>query len=82
MQMRMRPLNNEIITPEMMQIKSMIIDTFVQRDAIKNEMEHWYDINPGKHFPKMKELVVTDATLSKLDSFYKQLWDYHNAKPK
>ncbi|MBU1642962.1 hypothetical protein KKE54_06335 [bacterium] len=43
----MRPLNNEIITPEMMQIKSMIIDTFVQRDAIKNEMEHWYDIIPA-----------------------------------
>ena len=80
--MRMRQLNNEIITPEMMQIKSMIIETFAQRDAIKNEMEHWYDINPGKHFPKMTELVVTDATLSKLDSFYKQLWDYHNAKPR
>ena len=55
--MRMQQLNNEIITPEMMEIKSMIIETFVQRDAIKNEMEHWYDINPGKHFPKMKELV-------------------------
>ncbi len=76
----MRPLNNEIITPEMQQIKSMIIETFAQRDAIKNEMEMWYDNYPGAHFPRMKELVVTDATLSKLDSHYKQLWDYHNAK--
>lgn len=78
--MRMRSMNNEIITPEMQQIKTMIIETFAQRDAIKNEMEMWYNTYPGTHFPKMTELVVTDATLSKLDSFYKQLWDYHNAK--
>ncbi len=80
--MYMRQLGNEIITPEMQQIKTMIIETFAQRDAIKNEMERWYDSNPGKHFPKMTELVVTDATLSKLDSFYKQLWDYHNIASK
>ena len=80
--MRMRSMKNEIITPEMQQIKTMIIETFAQRDAIKYEMESWYDANPGKHFPKMTELVVTDATLSKLDSFYKQLWDYHNIASK
>jgi hypothetical protein len=79
MPMRMRSMNDEIITPEMMQIRTMIIETFAQRDAIKNEMEMWYNTYPGTHFPKMTELVVTDATLSKLDSFYKQLWDYHNA---
>ena len=78
--MRMRSMNDEIITPEMMQIRTMIIETFAQRDAIKNEMEMWYNTYPGTHFPKMTELVVTDATLSKLDSFYKQLWDYHNAR--
>jgi hypothetical protein len=78
--MRMPQLTNEIITPEMEQIRDMIIDTVKQRESIKNEMQHWYDSNPGKHFPKMKELLFADATLSKLDSFYKQLWDYHNAK--
>lgn len=78
--MRMRQLGDEIITPEMQEIKTMIIQTYAQRDAIKNEMEMWYNTYPGTHFPKMTELVVTDATLSKLDSFYKQLWDYHNAR--
>jgi len=76
----MQRLNSEVITPEMQQIKSMIIETYAQRDAIKNEMEVWYNTYPGAHFPKMKELVITDATLSKLDSFYKKLWDYHNAR--
>ncbi len=76
----MQPLNNEVITPEMQQIRSMIIQTYAQRDAIKSEMEVWYDTYPGAHFPKMNDLVVTDATLSKLDSFYKKLWDYHNAR--
>jgi len=78
----MRSVNDEIITPEMMQIKTMIIETFAQREAIKNEMESWYNTYPGNHFPKMTELVVTDATLSRLDSFYKQLWDYHNIASK
>jgi hypothetical protein len=80
--MRLRQLGDEIITPEMQQIKTMIIETYAQRDAIKNEMETWYNTYPGTHFPKMSELVVTDATLSKLDSFYKQLWDYHNITSK
>lgn len=77
----MQRIINEIITPEMQQIKTMIGQTYAQRDAIKSEMEAWYNTYPGAHFPKMKDLVVTDATLSKLDTFYKQLWDYHNAKP-
>lgn len=76
----MQYLNNEVITPEMNEIKSMLIETVLQRNAIKSEMELWYEKNPRKHFPKMKELIFTDATLSKLDSFYKKLWDYHNAK--
>jgi hypothetical protein len=76
----MQQLNNDVVTPEMQQIKSMIMQTYAQRDAIKNEMEAWYNAYPGAHFPKMKDLVFTDATLSKLDSFYKKLWDYHNAR--
>lgn len=78
----MQGINKEVITPEMKQIKIMISETFAQRNAIKNEMALWYDLNPQKHFPKMKELIFTDATLSELDSFYKKLWDYYNAKSK
>lgn len=76
----MQRINKEVITTEMQQIKTMIGETYAQREAIKSEMETWYSTYPSAHFPKMKELVITDATLSKLDSFYKKLWDYHNAK--
>ena len=75
MQMR----TNEVLTTEMQQIKSMIIDTVTQRNAFKIEMELWYQNNPKLSYPNMKNLILIDATLSKLDSFYKQLWDYHNA---
>ncbi|WP_345979054.1 hypothetical protein [Sulfurimonas sp. HSL3-2] len=71
---------NEILTTEMQQIKAMIIDTVTQRDAFKTEMELWYQEHPKLHYPNMKNLILIDATLSKLDSFYKKLWDYHNAK--
>ena len=74
MQMR----TNEVLTTEMQQIKSMIIDTVTQRNAFKIEMELWYQNNPKLSYPNMKNLILIDATLSKLDSFYKQLWDYHN----
>ena len=70
---------NEIQTTEMQQIRSMIIDTVTQRNALKIEMELWYQNNPKLSYPNMKNLILIDATLSKLDSFYKQLWDYHNA---
>ena len=69
---------NEVLTTEMQQIKSMIIDTVTQRNAFKTEMELWYQNNPKLSYPNMKNLILIDATLSKLDSFYKQLWDYHN----
>ena len=70
---------NEVQTTEMQQIRSMIIDTVTQRNAFKIEMELWYQNNPKLSYPNMKNLILIDATLSKLDSFYKQLWDYHNA---
>ena len=76
--MRMPQLINEVVTPEMEQIRGMIIETVKRRESIKLEMEAWYDANPRQHFPKMQELIVTDATLSKLDTYYKKLWDYHN----
>ena len=79
--MRMR-LDDQIITPEMHEIKSMIIQTVQTRNQIKNEMEAWYEENPNKHFPKMQNLILADSTLSKLDSHYKKLWDFHNLDAK
>ena len=64
----------------MSEIKSMIAQTAMQRNQLKAEMEDWYSEHPREHFPSMKELILIDSTLSKLDSFYKQLWDYNNAK--
>lgn len=78
--MRNRSFQNEIVTAEMRQVKSMIEQTVKERDAIKGEMEVWYIENPKKYFPKMETLFLTDATLSELDSSYKRLWDYHNKK--
>jgi len=73
-------LGNEIITPEMSEIRSMIVNTVVQRNQLKDEMEKWYQEYPNKHFPRMNELSLTDSTLSQLDSSYKQLWDYNNTQ--
>ncbi len=75
--MRMH-IDDQTITPEMHEIKCMIIQTVQTRDQIKKEMESWYKENPNKHFPKMQELILADSTLSKLDSHYKKLWDFHN----
>lgn len=75
----MQSLKNEMMTPEMEQIRGMIIDTVIQRDAFKKDMELWYQSHPRQHYPKMNDLILVDSTLSKLDSFYKQLWDYYNA---
>jgi hypothetical protein len=71
-------LDKQIITPEMQEIKSMIITTVQTRDRVKKEMEAWYAQNPRKHFPQMQELILADSTLSKLDLHYKKLWDFHN----
>lgn len=75
--MRMH-VDKQTITPEMHEIKSMIIQTVQTRNNIKEEMQAWYDKNPNKHFPRMQELILADSTLSKLDSHYKKLWDFHN----
>ncbi|DAB29536.1 MAG TPA: hypothetical protein CFH84_08960 [Sulfurimonas sp. UBA12504] len=71
-------LTNEIVTPEMSEIKIMIAQTVAQRNSLKTQMQEWYDEHPREHFPSMQDLMLVDATLSKLDSFYKRLWDYNN----
>lgn len=72
-------LIEETITPEMSEIKLMIAQTVIQRNQLKVEMEQWYDRYPRQHFPKMKNLMLIDSTLSNLDSLYKNLWDFNNA---
>jgi len=73
-------LDSQVITPQMSEIKSMIAQTVAQRSQLKMQMESWYNKHPKEHFPAMKELILIDSTLSELDIFYKQLWDYNNAK--
>ncbi len=78
--MFVQPLNNEIVTSEMKEIRAMIANTVSKRNSLKSEMQDWYEKYPTNHFPKMNELILTDSTLSKLDSHYKKLWDYNNTK--
>lgn len=70
----------EIINSEMHQIKIMIAQTVAKRDALKSEMQSWYDSFPNKRFTKLQDLFLLDTTLSQLDSQYKRLWDFYNVK--
>ncbi len=70
----------QIITPEMEQIKELIIETVAKRNSLKSQMEAWYKANPKERFPAMNELITVDASLSELDLRYKLLWDNHNTK--
>ncbi len=76
----MLSLKHEVITPEMEEIRTMIAETVSKRNILKEKMQEWFEKNPKKHFPQMKELILTDSTLSELDSHYKKLWDYKNSK--
>jgi hypothetical protein len=70
---------SEIVTNEMEEIRHLIALTVVKRNALKIEMEHWYETH-SERFYRTNELITVDSTLSELDSHYKRLWDYHNAK--
>jgi uncharacterized protein len=71
---------NEIITKEMSEVRQLIAKTVAKRNALKVEMQEWYDRFPNERFGKLKDLIATDGVLSQLDSHYKQLWDFHNAR--
>ncbi len=70
---------DEIITAEMAEIRRMIALSVAKRNALKRQMQEWYDTYPHERFAHSSELITLDATLSELDSHYKRLWDYHNA---
>lgn len=68
----------EIITPEMEEIRHMIVQTVAKRNTLKLAMEEWYKTHSSERFTQTSELITIDSTLSQLDSHYKRLWDYHN----
>ena len=70
----------EIITKEMQEIRGLIAQTVAKRNALKTEMEEWYERFPNERFGKFKDLIATDGVLSQLDTHYKHLWDFHNAR--
>lgn len=70
----------EIITKEMQEIRRLIAETVAKRNALKAEMQEWYERFPNERFAKFKDLIATDGVLSQLDSHYKQMWDFHNAR--
>lgn len=69
----------QVITPEMHEIRRLIVETVAKRNALKMQMEEWYRTHPQERFEFANELISTDATLSELDSHYKRLWDYYNS---
>lgn len=70
----------EIITKEMNEVKYLIAQTVAKREALKAEMEEWYDRFPGERFGRFKDLIAIDGVLSQLDNHYKKLWDFHNGR--
>lgn len=69
----------ENITAEMEEIRRLIVETVAKRNALKLDMEQWYQTN-NEHYDQANELITVDSTLSQLDSHYKRLWDYHNPR--
>ncbi len=68
----------EVITREMEQLRHMIAQTVAKRESLKKEMNAWFEQNPCSRFERSGELMLTDSTLSQLDTHYKRLWDFHN----
>lgn len=56
----------------------MIAQTVAKRNALKSEMQEWYDRFPSERFAKLKDVIATDGVLSELDTHYKRLWDFNN----
>ncbi|MCH9812902.1 MAG: hypothetical protein K0U47_03050 [Epsilonproteobacteria bacterium] len=71
---------HEVITPEMHEIKNLIMRTYAKREALKKEMQCWYEEHQESRFERTSDLMLVDTILSELDSRYKILWDYHNKK--
>lgn len=56
----------------------MIAQTVAKRESLKKEMQAWFEQHPSGRFERSGELMLTDSTLSQLDTHYKRLWDFHN----
>lgn len=71
-----KPMMGEVLTPEMMDIKKLIIETAQEREEIKQLITSC-ETNAFTLFRKLEQV---DGVLSQLDTQYKRLWDYHNTK--
>jgi hypothetical protein len=59
-------------------VKARIAETHARRNALKAEMEAWYQAGNGKRFHKLEHLTAIDAELSALDACFKRMWDARN----
>lgn len=60
---------------EMQSCKAIISELYGKREALKNEMDTWYNNASSGRFPRFNELQEIEKTLSQYDSRYKRLWD-------
>jgi len=63
-------------------VKEEIADLAKERDTMKQEMDHWYVAGNHSRFPKLAELESIQASLSRLDTLYKQMWDIRHGSVK
>lgn len=61
-------------------LKQRIAGMAGRREALKMDMEAWFDQCPHKAFPRMAELADVDERLSHLDSCFKRQWDARYGK--
>lgn len=73
---------HEVITPQMQEIRKMIIATIAKRELLLADMKRWYQKSQGNRYLKLGDLAVVDQTLSNLDTQYKRLWEYYNGRNK
>ncbi len=62
----------------MARVKAQIAETYARRDALKAEMEAWYQAGHTQRFPEREQLAAIDVELSALDLCFKRMWDARN----
>ncbi len=60
----------------MERVKAEISDLAKQRDTLKQQMEQWYGSGQTRRFDALDELEAVQASLSRLDTVYKRMWDF------
>ena len=73
-------MTEEVVTEEMQQVRHMIANTVAKREALKAEMQEWYERSSNERFSKIKDIIAIDNVLCELDTHYKTMWDFHNKR--